>query len=67
MESKIFSVCEQLMLGPGEDLFDHIASCLAEFVIEHGLEETNLPLGFTFSFPVIQEGLAKGKFIERIN
>jgi len=64
MESKIFSISEGLMLGPGEDLFDHIASCLAEFVIEHGLEGPNLPLGFTFSFPVIQEGLAKGRLAE---
>jgi hexokinase len=40
-------------------LFDHIAGCLAEFVEEFELEEDVLPLGFTFSFPCQQEGLAK--------
>ena len=47
------------MLGTGEQLFDHIASCLHEFVTEHDIGHEKLPLGFTFSFPCKQEGLAK--------
>jgi len=43
----------------GVELFDHIASCLAEFVDEQSLHDETLPLGFTFSFPCQQEGLAK--------
>ena len=43
----------------GVELFDHIAGCLAEFVDEFDLQDVTLPLGFTFSFPCQQEGLAK--------
>ena len=42
-------------------LFDYIASCIAGFVKEHHLEKKSLPLGFTFSFPCRQEGLAVGR------
>ena len=44
-------------------LFDYIASCIAGFVREHHLETKSLPLGFTFSFPCRQEGLAVGKLV----
>ena len=47
-------------------LFDHIASCLADFIKEQELEELELPLGFTFSFPLTQVGLTKG-ILERWN
>lgn len=43
----------------GVELFDHIASCLVEFVDEQNLHDETLPLGFTFSFPCQQEGLTK--------
>ena len=38
------------MEGSGEQLFDHIAKCLAEFVMDRKLmdETKKLPLGFTF-------------------
>jgi len=42
-------------------LFDYIAGCIAAFVREHHLETKSLPLGFTFSFPCRQEGLAVGR------
>ena len=57
MESKVFAISREVMEGSGEQLFDHIASCLAEFIAEQGLQDTCLPLGFTFSFPCRQEGL----------
>ena len=60
MKSEIYNISEDLMLGAGANLFDYIASCLAQFVKEAGLCEEALPLGFTFSFPVQQQGLAKG-------
>ncbi len=41
-------------------LFDHIADCLVEFVNDFQIGNEKLPLGFTFSFPCRQEGLAKG-------
>lgn len=42
-------------------LFDHIADCIGKFVSEHDLVNHSLPLGFTFSFPCQQEGLAKAR------
>lgn len=42
-------------------LFDHIADCIGKFVRDHNLSGQTLPLGFTFSFPCKQEGLAKAR------
>ena len=44
-------------------LFDHIAECLATFVKEHNVSTEKLPLGFTFSFPLKQEGLTKARLV----
>jgi len=44
-------------------LFDYIAGCIAGFVHDHHLEKKSLPLGFTFSFPCKQEGLAIGRLV----
>lgn len=50
--------------GTGEELFDHIASCLASFVKDREIGDEKLPLGFTFSFPCAQEGLAKARLVK---
>lgn len=64
MSGKIYRVPDHIMKGTGNALFDHIASCLANFMEENGLKGADkLPLGFTFSFPVAQEGLANGKLV----
>lgn len=42
-------------------LFDHIADCINRFIHDHSLKNEKLPLGFTFSFPCKQEGLAKAR------
>lgn len=47
-----------------KQLFDYIASCIAGFVQEHKLHGQSLPLGFTFSFPCRQEGLAVGRLVK---
>lgn len=60
MQSKIYAVPQSIMLGPGNQLFDHIAECLANFMKEHNVYSERLPLGFTFSFPLQQLGLTKG-------
>uniref|UniRef100_A0A914NE62 Phosphotransferase n=1 Tax=Meloidogyne incognita TaxID=6306 RepID=A0A914NE62_MELIC len=59
MQSKIYRIPDNVMKGTGVELFDHIAACLAKFVVDFELSklETKLPLGFTFSFPCQQEGL----------
>nr|AUX15120.1 hexokinase [Sogatella furcifera] len=60
MKSKIYAVPDSIMKGTGEKLFDHIAECLSDFVTEQGVKDVSLPLGFTFSFPLSQEGLSRG-------
>jgi hexokinase len=63
MKSKIYAIPQSLMLGTGKQLFDHIAQCLALFVKDLKLEKEILPLGFTFSFPLTQQGLTKGLLV----
>nr|CAD7437507.1 unnamed protein product [Timema bartmani] len=64
MKSKIYAIPQKIMLGSGKQLFDHIAECLANFMIEHDLSSERLPLGFTFSFPLSQRGLTKGYLVQ---
>ncbi|KAK0425979.1 hypothetical protein QR680_009484 [Steinernema hermaphroditum] len=64
MEGRIFRVPDRIMKGTGEQLFDHIAQCLADFMKDHDLmDREKLPLGFTFSFPCKQEGLTCAKLV----
>ena len=48
------------MTGTGIQLFDHIATCLSNFMKAEQLiaPGKTYPLGFTFSFPCNQKGLA---------
>ncbi|XP_034473206.1 hexokinase type 2-like isoform X2 [Drosophila innubila] len=61
-ESKVkrYVISHTMMQGPGRNLFHFIAECLAEFCKEHEIDKTQIPLGFTFSFPVQQVGINKG-------
>ncbi|KAH9489941.1 Hexokinase type 2 [Bulinus truncatus] len=61
IQSKTYLIPQRIMLGTGTQLFDHIADCIGKFVTEHNLTNHCLPLGFTFSFPCQQEGLAKAR------
>merc|ERR1719369_1092860 len=63
MDSQVFAISKETMQGSGENLMDHIAECLANFVKSRGIEKEILPLGFTFSFPCRQKGLAVGELI----
>ena len=60
MKSKVFLIPQSIMTGTGIQLFDHIATCLANFMKAEQLCSPNktYPLGFTFSFPCHQKGLA---------
>ncbi|XP_074563849.1 hexokinase-2-like [Curcuma longa] len=63
------SIPQDLMVGSSDELFDFIASALANFVASEG-EDFHLPygkkreLGFTFSFPVKQTSIASGTLIK---
>jgi len=63
MDSEVYALSKELMEGSGESLFDYIAECLAKFVKSRGIQDQVLPLGFTFSFPCRQNGLASGDLI----
>uniref|UniRef100_A0A667YJZ8 Phosphotransferase n=1 Tax=Myripristis murdjan TaxID=586833 RepID=A0A667YJZ8_9TELE len=63
MDSQICAIPQEIMLGHGEKLFDHIAACLAEFLDSHELKGQTLPLGFTFSFPCEQLDIDKSVLI----
>ncbi|KAI8049792.1 hexokinase-domain-containing protein [Gilbertella persicaria] len=55
-------VSDELKLGPMRNLCDYIAECVDTFLTEQNLEdqETELNLGYTFSFPVLQSKINRG-------
>ncbi|KAK7925014.1 hypothetical protein WMY93_007324 [Mugilogobius chulae] len=63
MDSEICAIPQELMTGPGEQLFDHIVACLGTFLENQGLKDQVLPLGFTFSFPCEQKEIDKSILI----
>lgn len=63
MENEIYAIPQEIMLGTGQQLFDHIAECLAHFMEKRDVKQYCLPLGFTFSFPCRQEGLTKARLV----
>jgi len=52
------AVSEELMTGPGVNLFNFMADKLREFMVDHNLLGRTHYLGFTFSFPTVQHSLA---------
>ncbi len=65
VKSKVFLIPQSIMTGTGLQLFDHIAKCLADFMKAERLtgSERPFPLGFTFSFPCTQKGLASATLV----
>ncbi|KAK0571763.1 hypothetical protein LWI29_021086 [Acer saccharum] len=68
-ESKEVSIPQDLMTGTSQELFDFIATALAEFVATEGeglhvSSGRQRELGFTFSFPVRQTSIASGNLIK---
>lgn len=59
-EVQYYQVPENVRLGPGSELFDFLAECIHSFMDHRQLKGKNLPLGFTFSFPMTQKGLDVG-------
>ncbi|XP_043474708.1 hexokinase-2-like [Leptopilina heterotoma] len=57
---KKYHIRADLRMGSGIPLFDYLAECVSDFVINEGLQNVELPLGFTFSFPMIQHSLDVG-------
>ncbi|XP_042332208.1 hexokinase-2 isoform X2 [Sceloporus undulatus] len=60
MHNKIYAIPQEIMQGTGDELFDHIVHCIADFLEYMGMKGISLPLGFTFSFPCHQNSLDEG-------
>ncbi|KAJ7305302.1 hypothetical protein JRQ81_011220 [Phrynocephalus forsythii] len=60
MHNKIYAIPQEIMQGTGDELFDHIVHCIADFLEYMGMKGVSLPLGFTFSFPCEQKSLDEG-------
>ncbi|KAK2852433.1 hypothetical protein Q7C36_007634 [Tachysurus vachellii] len=60
MHNKIYAIPIEVMQGTGEELFDHIVTCISDFLDYMGMKNARLPLGFTFSFPCKQTSLDAG-------
>ncbi|KAG9510747.1 Hexokinase-1, partial [Fragariocoptes setiger] len=63
MDGEIYAIPQEIMLGTGQQLFDHIAECLAHYMEKRDVKQYCLPLGFTFSFPCYQEGLTTARLV----
>uniref|UniRef100_A0A2K5S3I8 hexokinase n=1 Tax=Cebus imitator TaxID=2715852 RepID=A0A2K5S3I8_CEBIM len=63
MLDKIYAIPTEIMQGTGEGLFDHIVSCISDFLDYLGIKGPRMPLGFTFSFPCKQMSLDAGILI----
>lgn len=57
---KYFDVPQNVRLGPGVKLFDFLAKCVYDFMKANDILSKSLPIGFTFSFPMLQKALNEG-------
>ncbi|KAH7937263.1 hypothetical protein HPB49_009873 [Dermacentor silvarum] len=57
---KYYSVPDCIRLGPGEKLFDFLVVCIHDFMLTNNLMRKRMPLGFCFSFPMVQKALNVG-------
>ncbi|CAH2099356.1 unnamed protein product [Euphydryas editha] len=60
---KQYHISDALRLGPGEDLFNFLADCVLDFLQSEGMEDDELSLGFTFSFPMRHHSISSGELI----
>lgn len=56
-----YKMPEELKSGTAEELWEYIADCLLQFIeAHHGNDTSELPLGFTFSYPATQNYINHG-------
>ncbi|XP_068624664.1 hexokinase-4-like isoform X2 [Battus philenor] len=60
---KQYHISDALRLGSGEDLFNFLADCVQDFLRCEGMEDQELSLGFTFSFPMKQHSISSGELL----
>lgn len=56
--TKYYNLSKELLTGPVEGVFDHIAESMEKFLKEENIQVSKpIPVGFTFSFPSVQKSL----------
>ncbi|XP_046806011.1 hexokinase type 2-like isoform X2 [Lucilia cuprina] len=62
---KLPTGCEKdnLLEGSGLNLFNFVAECLSNFVKNLNLHMEEMPLAFSFAFPIKQKGLHEGELV----
>ncbi|KAM9817034.1 hexokinase HKDC1-like [Neosynchiropus ocellatus] len=63
LHQKIYSVPSTVMRGTSEELFDHLAECIGDFLDNMGLKSCRLPAGFSFPFPYEQTAVDSGTLV----
>merc|ERR1711892_274243 len=58
-----FGVSTETRTGPGANLFSYLADCIKTFLQDLSLLSEQMNLGFTFSFPMSQEGLSSARLV----
>lgn len=58
-----YTVPDEVRIGEGNKLFDFIADCIHDFLLKNDRLDKNLPLGFCFSFPMVQKALDVGELV----
>ncbi|RWS02215.1 hexokinase-1-like isoform X1 [Dinothrombium tinctorium] len=61
---KYYDIPLEIKVGQSQKLFEHIANCIDDFLNDvPELREVHLPLGFTFSFPMVQKAINIGLLV----
>ncbi|XP_075680372.1 hexokinase type 2-like [Dermatophagoides pteronyssinus] len=63
IDSSMKPIPTEIFHGTGQQLFDFIAEFIVEFALRNKLAGVRIALGFTFSFPVVQQGLAEATLV----
>lgn len=60
-----YSLKDKHVMGPGKELFNFIARCIKDFLVKFKTSSQGaVNVGFTFSFPVKQNGIASGSLVK---
>ncbi len=64
LKARKFVLDKKHITGKGKNLFDFVARCIKVFMKKEKMSyDEKMPIGFTFSFPVEQTGIASGHLL----
>lgn len=63
-EFTFYHISDEARLGCGIELFDYLAECVKDFLVSKNMPvDMNIPMGFTFSFPMKQHSLHSAELV----